>query len=164
VIALRQEGFDIIKVMNLCNHCDVNRELCNTTCFFNDGSVFFRKVASNRSNIIQLKDILKPHQRNTILSMQTHVLKSSLLTQRKGWQIDFLLEELSLKTLDVWNSNCNMKNDVIFLGWNNQESISMKKNVEFDDAFQIDNNWTHHHKRIYIMECAKLSKEGDLWC
>jgi hypothetical protein len=28
------------------------------------------------------------------LSMQTHVLESSLLTQRKGWKMDFLLEKL----------------------------------------------------------------------
>jgi hypothetical protein len=30
VIALRQEGFEMIKVVNLCNHCDVNKKLCTT--------------------------------------------------------------------------------------------------------------------------------------
>jgi len=86
------------------------------------------------------------------------------LTQRKGWQMDFLLEELSLRTLDVWNGNCKMKKDMTFLHWNSQESISMKKNVEFNSAFHIDNNWTHHCTLLYTMECVKLSKEGDLWC
>jgi hypothetical protein len=78
--------------------------------------------------------------------------------------MDFLLEELSLRTLDVWNGNCKMKKNMIFLGWNSQESISMQKNVEFDSAFQIDNNWTHRYRLLYTMECAKLSKEWDLWC
>ncbi len=132
--------------------------------FFNYGSILFQKVASNRSNIFQLKDVFKPHQHSIFLNMQTHVLKSSLLTQRKGWQMDFLLEELSLRTLDVWNGNCKMKKNMIFLGWNSQESISMQKNVEFDSAFQIDNNWTHRYRLLYTMECAKLSKEWDLWC
>jgi len=53
-----------------------------------------------------------------------------------------------------------MKKYVIFLGWNNQECMSMKRNVEFKNAFQINNNWTHCHKLFYTMECTKLSKEG----
>jgi hypothetical protein len=44
------------------------------------------------------------------------------------------------------------------------KSISMKKNVEFNSAIQIDNNWTHCRKLFYTMECAKLSNKGDLWC
>jgi hypothetical protein len=57
-----------------------------------------------------------------------------------------------------------MKIDVIILGWRTWKSISMKKNVEFENTFQIDNNWTHCCKLFYTMECAKLLKEGDLWC
>jgi hypothetical protein len=57
-----------------------------------------------------------------------------------------------------------MKRDVIFLGWSTWKSISMKKNVEFDNTFQIYNNWTHHCRLFYTMECVKLLKEGDLWC
>jgi hypothetical protein len=56
-----------------------------------------------------------------------HVLKSSLLTQRKGRQVDFLLEKLFLKTLNVWNGNCKMKRNVIFVGWSNQNIFSWKK-------------------------------------
>ncbi len=41
--ALGQEEFEMIKVVNLCNHCDVNRELCNTHLLFCDGFVFFLK-------------------------------------------------------------------------------------------------------------------------
>jgi hypothetical protein len=86
------------------------------------------------------------------------------LTQIKGQQMDSLLEELFLKTLDVWNGNCKMKRYMIFVGWSSQEYILMKKNVEFKNVFQIHNNWTHCRTLLYTMECAKLSKEGDLWC
>jgi len=55
-----------------------------------------------------------------------------------------------------------MKKDIIFLGWNIWEFISMKKNVEFKNIFQIDNNWTHHRKLLYTMECTKLLKGGNV--
>ncbi len=79
MLDLRQEGFEMIKMVNLCNHCDVI-ENCVVFTFFCDVSVLFQKMGSNKSNIPQLKDILKPYQRNTFLSMKTHALESSLLT------------------------------------------------------------------------------------
>jgi hypothetical protein len=78
--------------------------------------------------------------------------------------MDYLLEELFLRTLDVWNGNCKMKRNVIFLGWSSWDFISMKKNVEFKNDFQINNNWTRRCRLFYNMECFKLSMEGNLWC
>jgi hypothetical protein len=65
------------------------------------GPSFFQEVGWNINTILQPRDVLKPYQRNMFLNMQTHVLKSSPLTQIKGQQMDSLLEELFLKTLDV---------------------------------------------------------------
>ncbi len=80
MIVLRQKGFDMIKMVNLCNHCDVNKKLCSIHFFFCDGFDLFLKVGLNKSNILQLRDVFKPCQCNTFLNMQTHVLKASLLT------------------------------------------------------------------------------------
>jgi hypothetical protein len=57
-----------------------------------------------------------------------------------------------------------MKREKIFVGWISWKYIFMKKNVKCEIAFQIHNNSTHHRKLFYDVECAKLSKEGDLWC
>jgi len=43
VIALIQEGFDMIKMTNICNHCDVNKKLCNTHLFFIMVPSFFER-------------------------------------------------------------------------------------------------------------------------
>jgi hypothetical protein len=43
VIALKQKGFDMMKVVNLCNQCDVNRKLCSTHLVFGNGSSFSEK-------------------------------------------------------------------------------------------------------------------------
>jgi hypothetical protein len=73
-------------------------------------------VGSNTNNISQAKNIFKPCQCNAFMSMQTRVLESSLLTQRKGQQMDSFLEELFFKTLYLRNGNRKIKRNVIFVG------------------------------------------------
>jgi hypothetical protein len=67
---------------------------CAVLTFFCDGFVLFQKVGLNTINIPRARNVLKPRQYSMFLSMQTHVLESSLLTQRKEQQMDSLLEEL----------------------------------------------------------------------
>ncbi len=54
VKAPRQEGFDMIKMVNFYNDCDVNRELCNTHlflwrfCIFPIGGIEYKQYSSSQ--------------------------------------------------------------------------------------------------------------------
>jgi hypothetical protein len=97
VIAPRKEGFEMIKVVNLCNHCDINKKLCTTHLFFVWWLHLFRRGEIKHNQY----SLAKRHsQTSSTQHVCEHACFRILLTNpKKGMTNGFFVEKAYLENI-----------------------------------------------------------------